>query len=87
MYEYSITFVHCQLYILLLIKCKCVFFFLFLFLFATFRGEIKISKICQIAENSDRPRTERPFCNIVLKFQVDHACFQAGEDSANLLGK
>jgi len=44
MYEYSITFVRCQLYILLLIKCMFVFFFLFLFLFATFHGEIKISK-------------------------------------------
>ena len=42
MYEYSITFVHCQL---LLIKCMFVFFFLFLFVFATFHGEITISKI------------------------------------------
>ena len=38
MYEYSITFVHCQLYILLLIKCT---FFPF-FLFVTSRDEIKI---------------------------------------------
>ena len=42
---YSITFVHCQLYILLLVKCMFVSFSLFLFLFATFHGEIKISKL------------------------------------------
>ena len=43
MYEYSIMFLHCQLYILLLIKCTFVFFFLLLFIFATSHGEIKIS--------------------------------------------
>jgi len=35
-HEYSITFVHCQLYILLLFKCMFVFFFLLFFYLLTF---------------------------------------------------
>ena len=81
MYEYSITFVHYQLYILLLIKSMFVFFFLFLFVFATFHGEINISKkskniITDIApENVDVPRVYRLNVCLCVQHNINYQYF------------